>query len=1014
MLTLFSIYKPILLFILLSAFGNFANAQRTDFRIHEYNKQNKLSEELVKSINQDFNGTYYFATDGGVFSLINDEFNLFQLPEGKSKYFKELFRLHDGSLLAVSDDAIYKINPSFEKNEIELLIECNKDPAAPKYPKHVYEDKQHRIWISDYNHIFRMNGKVLEKYVMDEKNLTSSYARSFQFLECDNGNLIVVSQKGWFYKFESESNSFEECNFKQDFLVHSSFKIGANEFLLGTSVGIIKIIVDFNGRVVHNEMISEGVIASCFERLSQNRILAGTWYQGLVEIKLGDKNNFYPVGGFPYFTVNEIIKDEFGKFWVSTNSGAIVMKPKFFTSQFLTTNSEYVACIRKNSKGELISASRNHVYKSIDQYSLKKQNISFTGTLNVIKTFKNYTFIGTEQGNLLVYVADELIKKIPVSQQPISDIEIVSIKEIWLVANKELFKLDLNDAKLKSYFDQFKNRRIVQDICLDKKNTLFVGGEYKHSYLYKYDRENNKFRNISDESPFENVGDFWIRDLEPVEDSLFIGCSLGLYKYHDSVVEKVDLGELSQGEIGAVAVDQYNAIWLTTSKGVIRKRKNDISLFTPDQGLPSKTFTVGNLVVDNRGFLWVGTSNGLAFAKVRDSIPTTPKPLVHIANENNYFITPNAQLEVTKGSMLLLDVTASIYPQKQNQFQYCIIRGVEKIRDWNDISNKNQVIVSDLEPGNYKICIRCKHEGNYLWSNHKIVPLKVNQIWYLRWYILLSELIIVLILIFLTNIYSKQRAKKQMLKLEELVSQRTVQLQNANENLLLANKAKDKFLSIIGHDLRNPFNAIRGFSKMLIHDTDMLSEEEQKELLETIYKSSDDTFKLLESLLEWANVQKGNFKINKEKFDLSVVIQSNLELHKSLASLKGIKVIGKIEKVLVDADKAMIDTIIRNLLSNAIKYSFTGQTIELLVFKNDDFATLEVKDTGMGMTKAQVDKLFKIDSIFTSEGTANETGTGFGLMLSKEFVELNGGEIYVKSEKNKGTSFFFTIPLSKK
>nr|WP_320119886.1 ATP-binding protein [uncultured Marinifilum sp.] len=1014
MLKLFSLYKHILLFILLSILGYFVNAQRTDFRIHEYNKQNKLREELVKSASQDLNGIYYLATDGGVFSLINDEFNLFKLPEGKSRYFKELFRMHNGSLLAVSDDAIYKINPSFEKNEIELLIECNKDPAAPKYPKHVYQDGKNRVWISDYNHIFRLNGKVLEKYVMDEKNLTSSYARSFQFLECDNGNLIVVSQKGWFYKFKNKSNSFEECAFKQDFLVHSSFKIGANEFLLGTSVGIIKIIFDFNGRVVHNEMISEGVIASCFERLSDNRILAGTWYQGLVEIELGDKNRIYPVGGFPYFTINEIFKDNFGKFWVSTNSGAIVMEQKFFFSQFLTANSEYVACIRKNINGELISASRNHLYKSENEYSLTEQNISFKGSLNVFQTFKKYTFIGTEQGNLLVYWADKLIKTIPLSQQSISDIEVVSLTEIWLVADKELFKLDLNKVKLESYFNQFKNRRIVQDICLTKNNTLFVGCEYKHSYLYKYSRENDKFQNISDESPFENEGDFWVRDVEPVGDSLFIGCSLGLFKYHDSVAEKVDLGDLSNGEIRAVAVDQYNTLWLTSSKGVIRKRNKDISLFTPDQGLPSKTFTVGNLLVDNNGHLWVGTSNGLAFARIKDSIPVTPKPLVHVAKDESHFIYRDTQLEVTTGSMLLMDVTATIYPQKQNEFQYCIIRGIQKIRDWKNLSSKNQVIVSDLEPGNYKICIRCKHEGNFLWSDHSVIPLKVNQVWYLRWYTLLSEAIIILFLIFLTNIYSKKRAKKQMLKLEKLVSQRTVQLQNANENLLSANKAKDKFLSIIGHDLRNPFNAIRGFSKMLIHDTDMLSEEEQKELLETIYKSSDDTFKLLESLLEWANVQKGNFKINKEEFDLALVIQSNLDLHKSLASLKEIKVIGKVEKVLVDADKAMVDTIIRNLLSNAIKYSFNGQTIELIVVKDNDFARIEVKDTGMGMTKAQVDKLFKIDSVFTSEGTANETGTGFGLMLSKEFVELNGGEIYVKSEKNKGTSFFFSIPLSKK
>jgi signal transduction histidine kinase len=250
-----------------------------------------------------------------------------------------------------------------------------------------------------------------------------------------------------------------------------------------------------------------------------------------------------------------------------------------------------------------------------------------------------------------------------------------------------------------------------------------------------------------------------------------------------------------------------------------------------------------------------------------------------------------------------------------------------------------------------------------------------------------------------------------MLELEKLVSERTVQLQDANENLLLANKAKDRFLSIIGHDLRNPFNAIRGFSKMLIHDADMLSEDEKKELTEMIYKSSDDTFKLLESLLQWANVQKGKFTLNKEFFDLAEIMQRNLELHKSLALLKDITVIGDFESIMVDADKAMVDTIIRNLMSNAIKFSYANQSILLKAFKKGNFAVIQVKDEGVGMTDAQVEKLFKIDTVFTSEGTANETGTGFGLMLSKEFVEMNGGKIRVSSLKGKGTSFYFSIPL---
>lgn len=987
------------------------HAQRTNFRFHEYNKQNKLNEELVKYTVQDSLGIYYFATDAGVYSLINDNFFLYEVPKGKSRYFKELIRLKSGKLLALSDDAIYKINPSFESNDLELVLECNLDPVSPKYPKHVFEDKKQQVWISDYNHLYRLNNGTVEKYHMDEQNLTSSYARSFQFLECDNGNLIVVSQRGWFYNFNQKSNSFEKSSYQPGFLVHSSFKIGSNEFLLGTSQGIIKIIFDFKGRVVHTETISKDIIASCFEQIDQNRIIAGTWFQGLVEIELNKKHKFYPVGGFSYFTVNDIYKDDFGKFWVSTNSGVIVMEKKFFTSQFLTANSEYIANIKKSPDGKLICAGRSHLFKVVDEQHIDRIDIKFEGSLNVFQQFEEYTLIGTEQGQLLLYLRNELLKTIQVSSQSISEIEFDNADIAWVVADRELFQVNLDDGTIKSYFEDFNERRIVQDLFLSPTNSLFVGGEYQYSYLYQYNRNKDKFENISVGIP--NVGntDFWIRDMWAAKDTLYLGSSSGLYKYFDSGITQVNLAEYSDSEINAVVVDQFNALWVTTSHGVIRKRKDEVSLFTPEQGLPSKTFTVGNLIIDGKGFLWVGTSNGLAYARITDIIPNTPKPIVHIAKEESWFIQPNSFLEVTSGSMLLMDVTAIIYPQKQNQFQYCVMRGDDKIKDWKALSNKNQVIVSDLDPGNYEICIRCKHEGNYSWSENRVIPLRVNQVWYLRWYTILTEMILILLIVYLSSQYSKRRARQQMIDLERIVSERTAQLQDANENLLLANKAKDRFLSIIAHDLRNPFNAIRGFSKMLIRDTDMLSEEEKKELTEMIYKSSDDTFKLLESLLEWANVQKGKFKLNRVEFDLAEVLQTNLELHKSMASLKNINVKGDFKSLKVNADKSMVDTIIRNLMSNAIKFSHVNQTVLLSAIENDNFAIVQVKDEGVGMTETQVKNLFKIDTIVASEGTANETGTGFGLMLSKEFVQMNGGQIWVKSAKGKGTSFYFSIPL---
>ena len=1000
--------------ILLLISNSFSSeGQRTNFRFYQYNKENKLNEELVKSSRQDSLGVYYFATDDGVLFLHNDNFVPLILPEGKSNYFKELFKRKSGELLAVSDDAVYKIKGSFEKAELKLFIECNTDPSKPKYPKHLFEDQKNDLWITDYNHIYRYKGDTVEKFRMDGKNLTSSYIRSFQFLECDNGNLIVVSQKGWFYNFDSQNNTFTESDFNLNLIIHSSFKIGANEFLLGTSEGIINILFDSQAKVIREDVITENIMASCFARISDNKILIGTWFQGLAELDIADKYSVSNVGGFPYFTVNDIFLDDFGKYWASTNSGAVLMEKKFFSYQFQSSNSEYIASIDLSDDGNVNFAGTMSLFKVNDKKDIERLPVNFEGSLHVFKSLGDLKLIGTEQGRLYVFKGEDLLLDIAVSNQAVTSIQIPSEQIAWVVANKELFEVNLSTGKVKSYLDSFRGKRIVQDICLDSKKNLYIGGEFKHSYLFKYDLAKDEIINISKPISFAIGEDFWVIDLEMNKDTLYMGTSEGLLKYTENLVERVDLGEMSNSEVNSVAIDKQNSIWLTTSKGVVRKQKADISLFTQEQGLPSKTFINRSLLVDSKNYLWVGTSNGIAFASVSGSILPTPMPLVYSADNEGKLILQNNSVSMRANSMLLLDVAASIYPQKQNKFQYCTINASQKNLDWKELSAKNQILLSDLKSGDYKICIRGKHEGNYTWSEHRIIPLVVKQVWYLSWYTILTEILIVSFLIYLTNEYSKRRTKINLLALEKIVSDRTIQLQNANESLSTANIAKDKFLSIIAHDLRNPFNAIRGFSRILIKDSDSLTEEEKNELIETIYRSSDDTFKLLESLLEWANVQKGNFKLNVEEFDLKSLLEKNLSIHKSLGLLKGLEVKGEFDHVNVKADKAMIDTVIRNLMSNAIKFSFSGQTITLSLNRTNGFVVIKVSDQGIGMTEKQLEQLFKIDTVFTSEGTANESGTGFGLMLCKEFVELNGGEIWAESVKDKGTSFFFSIPKIK-
>ncbi|MBI5729989.1 MAG: PAS domain S-box protein [Ignavibacteriales bacterium] len=233
------------------------------------------------------------------------------------------------------------------------------------------------------------------------------------------------------------------------------------------------------------------------------------------------------------------------------------------------------------------------------------------------------------------------------------------------------------------------------------------------------------------------------------------------------------------------------------------------------------------------------------------------------------------------------------------------------------------------------------------------------------------------------------------------------------EELKQLNSTKDKFFSIIAHDLRNPFITILGFSDLLHTDYAELSDEERLFYLDEMKKSAEISHNLLQNLLQWSRSQTGRIEFNPQKLNLFNIVQGNTDLLKASAERKQIHISHNItEGVFVAADEDMLNTIIRNLLTNALKFTEKGGKVEITAFKQNSFIEISVSDTGVGMSNSVRESLFKLDATHSSFGTDNEAGTGLGLILCKEFVEKNGGTIKVESELGKGTRFIFSLPLA--
>lgn len=232
------------------------------------------------------------------------------------------------------------------------------------------------------------------------------------------------------------------------------------------------------------------------------------------------------------------------------------------------------------------------------------------------------------------------------------------------------------------------------------------------------------------------------------------------------------------------------------------------------------------------------------------------------------------------------------------------------------------------------------------------------------------------------------------------------------ETLRESNMTKDKFFSIIAHDLKNPFNAIMGFSNLLFEEYDTFDDEEKKGFIANIHEASESTFKLLENLLQWSRAQTGRLDYRPEHIDLSFIASDTLAVMKPNADNKGIIISSLVEfETMVYGDLNMITTVFRNLVSNAIKFSYAGDKVTIHGRQIDDFVEITVEDTGIGMAPENLKKLFHIDSQYKLEGTAHEQGTGLGLILCKEFVEKHGGKIWAESEEGVGSKFKFILPM---
>lgn len=305
-------------------------------------------------------------------------------------------------------------------------------------------------------------------------------------------------------------------------------------------------------------------------------------------------------------------------------------------------------------------------------------------------------------------------------------------------------------------------------------------------------------------------------------------------------------------------------------------------------------------------------------------------------------------------------------------------------------------------------------ENELLKKDNQIHLLELNrQKNIMNYWIAFTLLILALAVLSFSRFRLKKKTNTLLKSKNDQLEETNHKLTTSENNLKELNATKDKFFSIIAHDLKNPFQSLLGFSETLYNQMDELEKEELSEYSRLIYESAQNLFNLLSNLLQWSKSQLGNVKLTPVEVNLYDSIDDVLSLLNISISKKQISVrneIGKDTTILVD--KHVISTVLRNLINNAVKFTDKKGEIRISSDVKNNLVFISVQDNGRGISKENLEKLFKIDQEHSTKGTDNESGSGLGLILCKELINQSGGDIYVESTLGKGSIFSFSLPLS--
>ena len=1016
---------------------------------HNHEDSSSISDSHILSIEEDTTGTIWVGTNGGGLNKFvpgTGNFSTVILNENKkeklpSERVENLKLIYDRYLMiSTYRQGLYVLDTKTMEKENYYLDKKDSAETAPCYVRDIITDEKGNIYLAmGHDGIAQFDietGKfeILIDRKFDEKqnNLRKRY-----FAVCKRGNKLWLSNYGTglesFNLKTKEIKQYKSNEIKQKGLLASEqiLDITKKDSLLwiATAMGIVTFHPEEKDFEIFNkpESISKSAFAVCVRKIykdQNNQIWVGTNGYGVYFFP--EKNKyFYSVTSYPYKTdkPHPSVRDFYKQgdsLWVTTYDGIFLYDLQTMQHKLIhpELNIYTIAPDPDNSRILWMGDEGGGLYK-LDRLNLHLDTIPASNKKEKGKIFGLTVFSLLHDGEYLWVGTQKALNRYH-----------KSTGEIEYYKHDSSDPESINEGKIYSIYKEAPDRLWIGT---DKGGVGILNPETGKVQRFTYDRKdpnslaNNRTYNISEDSN----GNIWVATSGGLNKFLNEEKGFKLYTKNDGLPDNVVYTTLE---------DDSGNLWLSTNQGLsqFNTQKEKFRNFNVDDGLQDNEFNASAFYKAKDGRMFFGGIGGFTVFYPDEIKQNNLKPEVvftHLILKNQPGIIEKTIKNKDKISLsydnAIFDIrfaALNFYQAAKNQYKYRLKDHDSEITEWINLQNKNHVSFFDLEPGDYTLEVKGSNNDG-VWSNSsKSIEITiVPPFWKTTFFRVLLILLILALIVLIA--YQRMRIiRKQRDNLKAVVDEQTSDLKKANislkneiqerkkaeEQLLEANKTKDKFFSIIGHDLKNPLSSLYNLSDILHNDYGKLSEEEKREFIENIMLSSQNAYRLTENLLNWARAQVGKMTKKPEDINLYQQVQEIIQLYRSEEKKKGISITNNVpEDLYVHADRNMISAIMRNLISNAVKFTSGGGNITLTAVKNDQFVDITTKDNGVGMNREMQEKLFKIKPGAGNRGTYNEPGTGLGMLITKEFVDSHGGRISVDSEPGKGTALTVSLPMAK-